>query len=868
MNLSIIIVSLSCLTTLVSAQVGFTGPDYTQNFDSMGASGTSAPTGWGFYGQLGGSNSTWTDATGIPVGFVGGGILGATLTAATTFTTSNNSVGWNYALPGTPSDRALGTAPTSGQGVVLQLALNNDTSTNISSIRIGYDTRRFTAATNQLPGYWLFYSVDGGLTWTNASSLNPNSTSVPNTTGVTSLPLTQIALASPWLVGTQLRLRWVDDNAVETSPDQIYGLDNVTIGMATGQMPDVSLTSPAVQSAYVSGTPIPLAADANDPDGSISKVEFYQGATKLGEDSDAPFEYVWNGALVGTYSVTAKAMDNDGNVTLSNALTVYVNATAGSGSLTRGPYLQKACATSMTVCWRSNQGIPGRVRYGLSPGELTNFTDEISATPDHEITLDGLSENTPYFYSIGSASDTLLGDGTTTFTTPPLAGMVQDTRIWVLGDAGTGTTSQTSVRNAFYTWTGSTAPKLVLELGDNAYNTGLDSEFQAKVFDVYGSLMRRVPFWSCLGNHETAQASAFVDTYPYFSIYAFPTAAECGGVASGTEHYYSFDYANIHFISLDSMTADRSANGAMATWLADDLAGVTATWIIAFFHHPPYTKGSHNSDSETQLIEMRSNILPVLEQGGTDLVLSGHSHSYERSYLLDGHYGISTTLTAGMKKDAGDGRPAGNGSYVKPLTGPRDHFGAVYAVPGSSGQISGGSLNHPAHFISLNNLGSLVVDVNGPRLDASFLRETGVVADTFTIQKQGAGDHDEDGVSDAFEITYGMNRFDDSDATLDVDHDGNDALGEYLFGLNPTLSDRFIWTTTRSGDDLIVSFPTLAQRVYQVFWSGDLLDWHAGSGVISGDGTPKQWTDDGSSTGTAPGVEVKRFYRVQASNGP
>jgi len=868
MSIRAIVLFVVLLSHSIRAQVSFTGADYTQNFDSMGPSGTTPPAGWSFYGQLGGGNSTWSDVTGIPASSVGGGTAGTTLTASTTFTSSSDSSGWNYALPASPADRALGTAPTSGQGVALQLALTNNTGSAISIFRIGYDIRRFTAATNQLPGYWLFYSTDNGTTWTNASALNPTFTTVPNTVGVTTIPLTLISLSSPWTSGSQLRLRWVDDNASETSPDQIYGLDNVTFGVASGQPPIVSLTSPSVASAYVTGNAIPLAANASDPDGSVSKVEFFQGTTKLGEDLSAPFEFTWSGAAVGTYSISAKVTDDVGNTTTSEPVAVYVNATSGSGSLSRGPYLQKAAGNRMTICWRSSQAIVGRVRFGTSQASLTGSVDEAAATTDHEIDLTTLTADTSYFYSIGSATDTLLGDATTTFTTAPASGTPQATRIWVLGDAGTGTSNQTNVRNAFYTWTGSTTPKLVLELGDNAYNSGLDSEFQAKVFDIYGSLMRKVPFWSCLGNHETDQSTSYVNSYPYFSIYSLPTAAECGGVASGTEHYYSFDYGNIHFICLDSMTASRSATGAMATWLNSDLAANTARWTIAFFHHPPYTKGSHDSDTETPLVEMRANLLPILEQGGVDLVLSGHSHSYERSYLLDGHYGTSTTLTAAMKKNAGDGRPAGNGSYVKPLTGPRDHFGAVYAVPGSSGQISSGSLNHPAHFISLNQLGSLVLDVNGNRLDATFLRDNGVVGDTFTLVKQGAADHDNDGVADAFELAWGMNRFDPGDATLDADHDGNQAFAEYLLGLNPTQSDRFSWTTSRSGNNLIVSFPTLPQRTYRVYWSNDLLSWGPGSTAISGDGTTKQWTDDGTVTGSAPGLSAKRFYRVTVSNGP
>ena len=69
----------------------------------------------------------------------------------------------------------------------------------------------------------------------------------------------------------------------------------------------------------------------------------------------------------------------------------------------------------------------------------------------------------------------------------------------------------------------------------------------------------------------------------------------------------------------------------MAIWLRSDLAVTTNRWLVAFWHHPPYTKGSHDSDAEAELIEMRQNIVPILEAGGVDLVLSGHSHSYERS---------------------------------------------------------------------------------------------------------------------------------------------------------------------------------------------------------------------------------------------
>ena len=208
---------------------------------------------------------------------------------------------------------------------------------------------------------------------------------------------------------------------------------------------------------------------------------------------------------------------------------------------------------------------------------------------------------------------------------------------------------------------------------------------------------------------------------------------------SGTEAYYSFDYGNAHFISLNTCDVDRSRDGVMAKWLKADLAANKLDWTIAYFHHPPYPKGSHESDAvkgeNTDLTEVRENLIPILEEGGTDLVLLGHSHSYERSYLLDGHYGRSKSLKESHKKNKGSGREDGDGAYTKPTLGPAPHEGTVYVVAGSSGKISGGSLDHPAMYFSTNSLGSLVLDIEGPKLQATFLNEAGKKLDYFTILK-------------------------------------------------------------------------------------------------------------------------------------
>jgi hypothetical protein len=257
-------------------------------------------------------------------------------------------------------------------------------------------------------------------------------------------------------------------------------------------------------------------------------------------------------------------------------------------------------------------------------------------------------------------------------------------------------------------------------------------------------------------------------------------------------------------------------------------------------------------------------------------VLVGHSHAYERSMLIDSHYGVSSTLTNAMKKNAGSGRPSGTGAYIKPLTGPRDHFGTVYTVTGSAGSADGGTLNHAAMYVSYNTGGTLNLDINGNTLNATYVEKgattgTFTTPDTFTIIKEGAADSDGDGVADEFEIANGMNRFSNADATSDNDGDGLDAVAEYLFGLNPGGSDHYRWTTSPINPTtglVDIAFPTLPQRSYRVFYSENLLNWFPASGIIPGDGTTKVWTDDGAVTGAAPGASPKRFYKVEVMPAP
>ena len=410
------------------------------------------------------------------------------------------------------------------------------------------------------------------------------------------------------------------------------------------------------------------------------------------------------------------------------------DAKAGSAILTRGPYLQVGTPTSMTIRWRTQIPAPSVVKYGCTLDSLDNSVEGKGHTKEHEVRLTGLKPHTKYFYSISDGAEILAGgDIGHFFLTSPKVGADSPVHAWIIGDSGTANQNALAVYNAYLKEKGDRYTDLWLMLGDNAYGSGKDKEYQRAVFDLYKELLPQTPLWTTRGNHER---SAEV----YYGIFTMATKAEAGGIASGSEAYYSFDYGNIHFICLDSYDTDRAVGGDMHKWLQADLEATKQPFIVAFWHHPPYTKGSHDSDnikdSDGRMSQMRENFLPLLEKGGVDLVLSGHSHCYERSYLLNGHYGKSDSLTSSMILDKGDGKPKdGDGAYTKVTLSKGSNEGAVYIVAGNGGKVSGGRLNHPAMFFSLSELGSVIIDAEGNRMDVRLLDHRGQIRDNFSIEK-------------------------------------------------------------------------------------------------------------------------------------
>lgn len=407
--------------------------------------------------------------------------------------------------------------------------------------------------------------------------------------------------------------------------------------------------------------------------------------------------------------------------------------------IVRGPYLQSGSQTGIIIRWRTNIPTGSRVVYGKTYGNLDLQIENSQQTTEHIVMLQNIERDTQYYYGVGNSTEILsVMDSSYYFRTAPDPFTSKKIRIWAIGDFGTGDAIAKSVKEAYLKYRGHQHTDVWLMLGDIAYMYGSDEQFQDALFDnVYDELLRNTVVWPTPGNHDMGSADSQLQIGPYYDIFSLPAHGEAGGIPSGTEAYYAFNYGNIHFISMDTEDNSLDVSGDMLTWLEKDLNTNQSQWTIAYFHHPPYTRGTYNSDhlleSEGRMTYVRENVLPILDKYGVDLVLSGHSHIYERSYLIEHHYGKSKTFKSktmipGRKKKK---YPE---SYLK-----YDHeSGAIYVVCGVSGNRPSASHDrHPAiAFASDQYHGSLSIEVNGNELHGIFLDNHGKVRDWFRIEKK------------------------------------------------------------------------------------------------------------------------------------
>ena len=466
-------------------------------------------------------------------------------------------------------------------------------------------------------------------------------------------------------------------------------------------------------------------------------------------------------------------------------------------------FLQQLSDTSVVIKWR---GAATAACIGTLQDTLKVYADATVTEGDHkQVTFTGLLPEVTYFYSIGGARQ---APADQYFTTHPQPGSLPadgNTRIWLIGDSGTGGDDEREDHEGealevlagmqAYTARDGEPVDVFLMLGDNAYDVGSDFNFQQAVFETYPDLLKRLALWPTIGNHEmglgflnptvalpgfsqsTDPDSWIEDTeaqprgMPYLDIFTLPTNGEAGGVPSGTEQYYSFDYGRVHIVSLDSQLSARDPDqlSAMKSWLIEDLSSNDADWTIVIFHHPPYSKGANHDSDDTEKLGgfdmpqqwMREQFVPVFDQYGVDVVYNGHSHSYERSFYLTNLTGKSDTYSAANNAELVDGNPnrpaSGRGTeeyrQLSPTSGGVDDR-VVYTVTGNGGKADSSSglteasqwLRHPAMIEQpadtvqprrrgLAVIGSVVVDAGPERLRAHFIDAEGEVLDSFTITR-------------------------------------------------------------------------------------------------------------------------------------
>ncbi len=445
--------------------------------------------------------------------------------------------------------------------------------------------------------------------------------------------------------------------------------------------------------------------------------------------------------------------------------------------LTRGPYLQVGTQTSIIIRWRTDIAENSRVRWGTVFGTYPNTVDSATSTTEHIVQISGLTADTKYWYTIGSSTQTLQATNTNYFLTLPLSNTTRKLRFLALGDCGNNSANQVNVKNTFINYIGSNDIDAMLLLGDNAYTTGTDAEFQTNFFNIYkDDLLKYYKLYPAPGNHDYGNSAANTGktgstpalSMPYHLNFSVPSAGQNGGVASNVKNYYSYNIGDVHFISLDSYGKDDGnttkmydTSGAQATWLKADLAANTKKWTIAYFHHPPYTKTSHSSDynggaGELDLVAIRERFVRILERNGVDLILCGHSHGYERSYLLKNFYNtyaspledvnfnaVTHTATGNTQNGKYDG--TANACAFAYNSGKYNH-GSVYVVSGSAGQVSNASQapGYPQNcmyysYVDVNNGGCLYFEIDSNRLDVKFVSyttaPTPIIRDQFTIFK-------------------------------------------------------------------------------------------------------------------------------------
>lgn len=277
----------------------------------------------------------------------------------------------------------------------------------------------------------------------------------------------------------------------------------------------------------------------------------------------------------------------------------------------KGPYLSSVTENSIVVSWRTTAPDSSAVRFGLSTGYGNEAASPVLTTA-HSLTLAGLLPDTVYHYRV-----LFQGKQTPDYTFRTEVTSGPPFRFCVYGDTRTQADSHLAVVRRIV----ESDPYFVLHTGDLVANGSDESQWAVYFATICSSAVaaQRFPFYYAIGNHEG-------ESPLYYSYFYLPH-----NNPDSTESYYSFDYGNSHFISLDTQKPYGQAS-AQYQWLRKDLVNsYNKTFIFVFMHDHPYCAGGHDSD-----LGIRDTLCPLFQTFRVDMVFSGHSHFYQRNGPING----------------------------------------------------------------------------------------------------------------------------------------------------------------------------------------------------------------------------------------
>jgi len=284
--------------------------------------------------------------------------------------------------------------------------------------------------------------------------------------------------------------------------------------------------------------------------------------------------------------------------------------------LAEGPMVQLLGEDTATIVWfTSRPDSTDTFRYVFDGRSERTMPVERDGTR-HRVKLTGLSADTRYAYTIALPSRVLAA---ASCRTAKPAG--KSFTFLAFGDSGLGGPEQYRLAARMIDY----RPDFIVHTGDLIYPGGERWRYRERFFEPYAALIRELPFWPSLGNHDVGKRNK---GQPFRDVFDLP---ENGPATQPPEYNYWFDYADARFVVINSNVGIEVLRDEVAPWCEQVLGSAKARWKFAVFHHPPYTNGKYAPNTNEQ-----STLVPAFERTGVDIVFCGHDHLYERTVPMRG----------------------------------------------------------------------------------------------------------------------------------------------------------------------------------------------------------------------------------------